>query len=253
MEFIPDEHNTDIALEFDDWVLCRSSKHNKHYWFYTRTGYRFWALPADRTVMPPSSSSSPDTSMETSNNHDDELPSYDKIAIIVPYRDNQVEQRRSVHLARFIPYMTHFLKQSQVPFKIFIIEQNYDHRKFNRGKLLNVGFVLAESEGYTNFVFHDVDLLPSLDLLPYYARRPTDAPVHIAKIWNRYNRNDDYFGGIANFSKEQYEMVNGYPNNYWGKLVDSVFTFISVIANLFPLSFLDEQVGVVKTMNCERD
>jgi hypothetical protein len=156
--------------------------------------------------------------MDESDEQDDDQPSYDKIAIIVPFRDSQVEQRRTVHLAKFIPYLTQFLLQSQMPFKIFIIEQSQDHRKFNRGKLLNVGFVLAESEGYTNFVLHDVDLLPSLDLLPYYARRPLgDETVHIAKIWNRYNLNPEYFGGIVNFSKEQYEKVNGYPNNFWGK------------------------------------
>jgi hypothetical protein len=54
------------------------------------------------------------------------------------------------------------------------VEQSNDGRKFNRGKLLNIGFERACAEGCTVFVFHDVDLLPSTDLLEYYYRVPTD-------------------------------------------------------------------------------
>ena len=48
------------------------------------------------------------------------------------------------------------------------------------------------------FVFHDVDLLPSPELRPHYCTIPAPgAPVHVAKIWERYNENDDYVGGIV--------------------------------------------------------
>ena len=100
---------------------------------------------------------------------------------------------------------------------IYIVEQSDDSRKFNRGKLLNVGFEKAKLEGCNVFVFHDVDLIPSSDLLPFYTTIPGDnKPVHIAKIWNRYNDNPNYFGGINAFSQEQFEALNGYPNNFWG-------------------------------------
>ena len=52
--------------------------------------------------------------------------------------------------------------------KVFIIEQSDDNRKFNRGQLLNLGFLLAEKENFDNYIFHDVDLIPSEELLPYY-------------------------------------------------------------------------------------
>jgi hypothetical protein len=70
------------------------------------------------------------------------------------------------------------------PFKIFIIEQSDDGRKFNRGKLLNIGFDLAVKEGYDVFIFHDVDLIPSVELVPYYTDVPEN-PVHIARVWGR--------------------------------------------------------------------
>ena len=72
-----------------------------------------------------------------------------------------------------------------------------------------IGFKIADSEGYTNFIFHDVDLLPSLELMPYYIKSPIE-PVHIARVWDRYSTNPNYFGGIVAFTKEQFEKINGF-------------------------------------------
>lgn len=138
-----------------------------------------------------------------------------KIAIIVPFRDLHVEQKRSDHLRRFVPEMSEFLKDQS--FVIYIIEQSNDGLEFNRGMLLNIGFKIAKSEGCNTFIFHDVDLMPSPELLPYYRSIPSGlAPIHIAKRWNRYNRNNEYFGGIVAFSAAQFQSINGYPNNFWG-------------------------------------
>ena len=64
-------------------------------------------------------------------------------------------------------------------------------------------------------VLHDVDLLPSDDLSPYYTTIPIQ-PCHIAKRWGRYNNNPKYFGGIVAFSMEHFRSINGFPNNFWG-------------------------------------
>ena len=43
-----------------------------------------------------------------------------------------------------------------------------------------------------------MDLLPSDELGPWYATAPArDAPVHVARVWDRYSGNEDYFGGVA--------------------------------------------------------
>jgi len=102
-----------------------------------------------------------------------------------------------------------------VRYRIYIVEQSIDGRKFNRGKLLNIGFDLAEKDGCEMIVLHDVDLLPSPELLDYYTTIP-GIPMHIAKLWNRYNNNDKYFGGIVAFSVQQFRLINGFPNNFWG-------------------------------------
>lgn len=137
-----------------------------------------------------------------------------KIAIIVPFRDSEEGKPRTAQLNEFVSYMETYLAGHK--YKIFVIEQSEDERKFNRGQLLNIGFNLAEKEGYNNFVFHDVDLLPSEELKQYYTNVPTGGPVHIASVWDRYNSNQRYFGGIVAFNKEMFEKINGYPNNFWG-------------------------------------
>ncbi len=99
---------------------------------------------------------------------------------------------------------------------IYVIEQADDKRKFNRGALLNIGFIVAQDDGCDVFVFHDVDLLPSEELKEYYVNVPVSSPIHIAAVWDRYNKNPNYFGGIVVFNKVMFNKINGFPNNFWG-------------------------------------
>jgi len=182
-----------------------------------------------------SSSSSSALSRKSSNLMTDNTRS---VAIIVPYRDIHPKQQRSRHLKQFVPFMIKFLsnqlhnKNSIVDYHIYIIEQSNDERKFNRGKLLNIGFDIAKKnkcrKGNGNndsermvdhdvFIFHDVDLLPTNDevLGPYYTQFPS-VPIHIARVWDRYSNNPKYFGGIVSFSASDMKRINGYPNTFWG-------------------------------------
>lgn len=150
------------------------------------------------------------------------------VAIIVPYRDIHAAQNRAKHLQQFVPYMQEFLqKQVQkgtlIDYHIYIVEQSNDNRKFNRGKLLNIGFDIARKNKCRNpsdpkhdvFIFHDVDLLPGDDLGSSYTKFPT-VPLHIARVWDRYSNNPKYFGGIVSFSESDMKRINGYPNTFWG-------------------------------------
>ena len=111
-----------------------------------------------------------------------------KVAIVVPFRDQHAKQKRSAHLAQFVPFMCSFMARALVPFHVYIIEQSDDGRKFNRGKLLNAGYEIARqagSDGCSAFIFHDVDLLPDKDLLPHYrcdANNFASTPNHIARV-----------------------------------------------------------------------
>jgi hypothetical protein len=152
------------------------------------------------------------------------------VAIIVPFRDLHVEQKRAAHLGQFVPHMIRFLgklkKEHQIAdFHIYIVEQSDDQRKFNRGKLLNIGFDIARKRKgmkhpHDVFIFHDVDLLPQDDLGLAYAQFPK-VPYHIARVWDRYSNNPKYFGGVVSFSSSDFKRINGYPNTFWGWYVSS--------------------------------
>ena len=108
------------------------------------------------------------------------------VAIVVCFR-LQHGQRRDQELTAFIPHMSRVMAGLQAAgaikkWHIFIVQQtgsqHEDGIKFNRGKLLNIGFKLAPAD-FDTFIFHDVDLLPGDDLAPYYAQYP-HRPLHIA-------------------------------------------------------------------------
>lgn len=223
-----------------EWIKSFSKKYQKDYWYNSITKETSWIYPTSisheksiesNDIKTPSSSSSSVASKKRSSEYISENESNkvvkslcsssgseknnqgSKVAIIVPFRDLHKEQKRKEQLLQFLPKMVAYSQKSAeiVSFRIFIIEQSDDGRKFNRGKLLNIGYELAKRAGFEVFIFHDVDLIPSSDdLLPYYSRIPEGKhPCHIARVWNRYSVNQSYFGGIVSFSSSQFEAVNG--------------------------------------------
>jgi hypothetical protein len=236
-----DDHKTtnssiDVAAD-SPWEKRYSKTHERYYWFNPVTGKSEWNCPVSISkgngksssrkrqreesevdggvTNSTTASSSSSCNTDSPNDCNEAL----KVGIIVPFRDIHESQKRKAHLDRFCPYMVKFMNEirPKVGFKIYIIEQSNDGRKFNRGKLLNIGFDIARKDGVSVFIFHDVDLLPSRELGASYSTLPLDnQPVHIAKLWNRYNNDPDYIGGIVAFSRKQFESFNGFPNNYWG-------------------------------------
>ena len=130
-----------------------------------------------------------------------------KLGVIIPYRE------REKHLERFIEYFTEFMSDKKINYQIFVIEQ-YDLKPFNRGRLLNIGYKIAIQNGCDYVCFHDVDMLPEEADYSY----PTK-PTHLASQLSNYNYGmpyDEYFGGVTLFNKYDFEVVNGYSNNYQG-------------------------------------
>ena len=150
------------------------------------------------------------------------------LAVIVPFRD-QPEQNRALQLSRFCERLPLFLTTIQPRlggFHVIIVEQTHDGYKFNRGKALNAGFIMATasnradiygapfSKSFNAFCFHDVDLLPGPGLGPWYAKHP-DRPIHVGSAWGRYPY-PNYIGGILTLSERDVRSSNGFPNNFWG-------------------------------------
>ena len=124
--------------------------------------------------------------------------------IIVPFRE-QLEQKRGEQLQKFVK---HFEK---LPVKILVVEQT-EGKKFNKGALLNIGAKESKSD---SVIFHDVDVLPKKEILPYYAVFP-EHPIHIGKAWSQKYDMSTFLGGVISISLADLKKINGFPNNFWG-------------------------------------
>lgn len=106
-------------------------------------------------------------------------------------------------------------EKSKLQFVMIVVEQSRDGKLFNRGKLLNVGFQVCLREKIDWVIFHDVDLFPTNDIWELYAKYPHH-PIHIGKLFTRYNHNMQYFGGIVSMTETQFRAIGGFPNTFFG-------------------------------------
>lgn len=129
-----------------------------------------------------------------------------KLGIVVPYRD------RPRQLSTFKKSISEYL---DIPFELIVVEQR-GNKDFNRGTLLNLGFLEAEKLGCTYVAFHDIDMLPiEVD----YSYSPY--PVHLItelELPDSVSRDlfDGYFGGVTIFPCNVFKQINGYSNKYYG-------------------------------------
>lgn len=105
---------------------------------------------------------------------------YKRVAFIVPYRD------RLANLKIFLNNMHVFCTRHNITYGMYLIEPN-DKLAFNRGLLMNIGFVesMRDVSVWNCFVFHDVDLLPEDDRLFYSCN--DNNPLHYAVAVSRFN------------------------------------------------------------------
>ncbi|KAK6103236.1 N-terminal region of glycosyl transferase group 7 family protein [Brugia pahangi] len=132
-----------------------------------------------------------------------------KIAVIIPFRDRQT------HLTRLIDFLIPVFKRQELDFR-FIVTEQYGNGLFNKGRIMNAAFRLAESLNVSCVIFHDVDMFPQNDR-NFYGCPPT--PRHIGafvsnlgyQLWYK-----EIVGGVLAISMDDYRTVNGYSNMYWG-------------------------------------
>ncbi|XP_078512835.1 beta-1,4-galactosyltransferase 4 [Lissotriton helveticus] len=142
--------------------------------------------------------------------HPNECRPLQRVAILIPHRS------REKHLMYLLEHLHPFLQRQQLEYGIYVIHQAGED-KFNRAKLLNVGYLEALKEhNWDCFIFHDVDLVPENDFNLYLC---DNEPKHLVvgrNVTGYRLRYKGYFGGVTAMTKEQFAKVNGYSNNYWG-------------------------------------
>lgn len=133
-----------------------------------------------------------------------------RVAIIIPYRD------REEHLRIFLHNMHFMLGRQQIDYGIFVVEEA-GNEKFNRAKLLNIGYLEASAlYDYQCFIFHDVDLIPEDDRNLYTC---PEHPRHMSVAVDVFKYRLPYtaiFGGVSALKKEHMQLVNGFSNEFWG-------------------------------------
>jgi hypothetical protein len=133
-----------------------------------------------------------------------------KLGIIVPYRN------RDRQLLIFKKVIAAYLSDKNINYELIIVEQD-DAKTFNRGKLLNIGFLQAKKLKCDYVVFHDVDMLP-VDADYSYSNYPVQLSTKFISEDPSFTRIvfDEYFGGVTLFPVDIFEIINGYSNEYWG-------------------------------------
>jgi len=142
-----------------------------------------------------------------------------RLAVILPYNKRYIENftehfRATVQEGADLYYKLCFIKQKS-------------NRPLNKGKLFNIGYMLHKDR-FDYFCFHDSDLIPISDECDYsFEEKPISLvgmrnPILFGdqeKVQNFDDYSlpyDEYFGGAVLFSKEHFQEVNGYSNEYWG-------------------------------------
>ncbi|NWQ79113.1 B4GT4 galactosyltransferase, partial [Columbina picui] len=142
--------------------------------------------------------------------HPTECSALQRVAILIPHRN------REKHLLYLLEHLHPFLQRQQLDYGIYVIHQA-GSTKFNRAKLLNVGYLEALKEAnWDCFIFHDVDLVPENDFNIYMCDKQ---PKHLVVGRNNTGyrlRYQGYFGGVTALTRDQFSKVNGFSNNYWG-------------------------------------
>ena len=143
-----------------------------------------------------------------------------RLAVILPYSEQHMENFTE-HFRVMVP------ESEDLYYKLIFLKQK-SNRPLNKGKLFNIGYMLHKDK-FDYFCFHDSDLIPVSDDCDYSYEggKPISLVAMRGKIEFGEQENiedfddytlpyDEYFGGATLFSKEHFQQVNGYSNNYWG-------------------------------------
>ena len=122
--------------------------------------------------------------------------------IIIPYR------KREKHLEYYINNTVPLIKQHLPHTKVVVVEQAND-KLFNRGKLLNVGF-MEYKDKTKYFITQDVDMIPNVEIIKkIYSKNDVDV-CQIKFV------HDMSLGGIVKIKHDITFDINGFPNDIWG-------------------------------------
>ena len=145
---------------------------------------------------------------------------FNMLHIIIPFRATTQPERQQ-QLEILLGCFQLHLPEAHV----VVVEQSCE-RKFNKGALQNIGFLLSGGTDTDTICLQDVDMLPDAKLILEYTRGLDVRTVrHISGSNNRYTKHkktserdlkNRFLGGIVMLTASAFKHVNGYPNDFWG-------------------------------------
>jgi N-terminal domain of galactosyltransferase/N-terminal region of glycosyl transferase group 7 len=133
--------------------------------------------------------------------------------IIYAYRARPPQEFRKQELEKHQNYMMDYLKTNfpKLKYSFVVVEQNND-LPFNRGRLLNIGFIKGmqehkkqEKNTIPYFCMHNTDIFPLENVDYSYSNGLRDIHGYVGGI-----------GGLTIIDFQSYNRFNGYPNNFFG-------------------------------------
>ncbi len=126
-----------------------------------------------------------------------------KLNFIIPIRDREKD------LEQLISQLKKVLKYQKIEYKIYIIEQSFNKKLFNKGKIINAAFKESLKDNFSNiYIIHDVDNIPlTNDIINYYYDKNNV---------NHFYGYQGWLGGFFSITKKYFTKVNGFSNSYWG-------------------------------------
>jgi len=131
--------------------------------------------------------------------------------ICVPFRARGKHTFRREQLSRFVKHIQNYMEtiHPNIRYRIVIIEQDND-QPFNRGFLLNIGFVECEKRTscyIKYYIHHNCDLFPDVGEQYFldYSYPGSGVRDHFGYIGG--------LGGISIINRNAFKLINGFPNN----------------------------------------
>ena len=179
-----------------------------------------------------------------------------RVLIIVPYRN------RSEQLAIFVPELNRFLSKQDLSYELVVVEHS-GTAKFNKGSLVNIGFLEAEDMHHNKVqgkdtayfdcvVVHDIDLIPTVYANSYDCLQTPDIGAWmLSTAIEKYNwslPSVGAVGGVGITTRTVFMKANGWSNRYfgWGGEDNDFFTRLHAINN--PMHKRSKELGRYRSL-----
>ncbi len=164
--------------------------------------------------------------------------SYLNVAIIIPSEIGHINRMKI-----FLNNIHSFLSLDRINYGIYFVEPFDSNSKYNKGILMNIGFIQTLKLNYDCFIFHDINAIPLDKRISY--RCSKDFPLHLAS-----SLKDNNFDAVISFTESQFLNVNGFSNsNSNGNVNENEILYMRCLRKYQKIAKLPPYIGRFLVLN----